>query len=242
MPPHPICWPGDITLMQSLGLDINLLTLKADNGDVPAMVNLAMAYELGASCKKDAAKAYWYYQQALKSGHKLSLVNIAIFHILGIACDQNRDMAIDELKMALAEGYHESAEILAKLYDEGLDCDRSLPNAIRYWRLAAVESPWACAHLARYYKSRKNNFEEPRFSLLFQNSVADLGSFDEIMSVVHRNVKNDYYPAMNALGRVYEEGLFGQMIDIDQARYWYEKADESMKSGAFWNVMRNRYL
>lgn len=124
------------------------LAERAENGDLFAQFNLAMAYDLGQGMPQDAGQAFKWFHQAAEAGLPDAEFNVAVMLDSGRGVARNLSGAAVWYARAAARGHHRAQFNLALLYDAGSGVPRNPELAAFWFRQAAAEIPVAGRRLA----------------------------------------------------------------------------------------------
>ena len=113
-----------------------LLRKAADNGNIPALIELGLAYFNGAAVEKNPTKAQEYWHKAAKLGNREAEVRIAFASILYSSKRKNFKKEITVLKNAAAQGSTPAINALAYFYEKGIVVRKNKAEAARYYRRA----------------------------------------------------------------------------------------------------------
>ena len=85
--------------------DLKELIVKADNGDVEAMVMVAGCYNNGFGTDKDEAKAHIYYRRAADRGNVVAAYLAGLGCYAGMGTKQDMNLAVKYIQMAAKQGH-----------------------------------------------------------------------------------------------------------------------------------------
>jgi TPR repeat protein len=126
--------------------------MAVEDGNVEAMFNLALLYEIE---KKDFNQAEKYYKMAVEKGHTKATNNLALFY----KCEKKDfDQAEKYFKMAIGKGDAVAMYNLAFLYETE---KKDFYQAEQYYKMAVEKGDAnAMVNLALLYETEKKDFDQ----------------------------------------------------------------------------------
>ena len=144
----------------------NPLEARADAGDAPAQLKLALAYLKGdgvaadkqaaarwsasaaeggnpvaqyllGALSDDKARSFQLFSQAAEQGNLKAMHNLAIAYAQGLGTAKDEAKAADWFARAASHGYVDSAFDLAVLYERGAGVPQDLRQALKWYAVAA---------------------------------------------------------------------------------------------------------
>ncbi len=198
-------------------------TFAVDNGDIPALSNLATLYHKGLGVQKDEAKAnellaQWHEQIEWQIYGKLPLQ---------VALDASEDGNADAM-VQLGDRFH-----------LGDGVEQNIEKALQWWKKSAAKgNERAMYNLGLYYgnngeQEKGNTYLElavtngyvPAFYTLGRYRVENGKEKSEVESGLKYLItaaENDYPAALSSLVTFYHDGIHVDK-DYDKARYWLDK-------------------
>ncbi len=178
---------------------------------------LARLLDSGIANSRDKAKAYYYYSEAAKAGHRLAYYFCANMLAEGNGVDKNLSLAL-KYYTECSDDYFEAKLRLACLLLECRNCSSDK-------MLIAEKEKQAVYLLKSYYE----HYEDKK--LHFLNAAEQ--NVETIINKLHGNVSmlipqicTQSIEANYYLGRIFEEGK-GVPIDVERALYHYRCAGTS---------------
>ena len=178
---------------------------------------LARLLDSGIANSRDKAKAYYYYSEAAKAGHRLAYYFCANMLVEGNGVDKNLSLAL-KYYTECSDDYFEAKLRLACLLLECRNCSSDK-------MLIAEKEKQAVDLLKSYYE----HYEDKK--LHFLNAAEQ--NVETIINKLHGNVSmlipqicTQSIEANYYLGRIFEEGK-GVPIDVERALYHYRCAGTS---------------
>jgi len=95
------------------------LIVKAEQGDIEAMVMVGDCYNRGFHTEKDASMSHLYYKMAADKGHSRAAFLVAIDYLNGIGTSKNKAAGTKYLKNASDAGVADAQYMLGSLYHAG---------------------------------------------------------------------------------------------------------------------------
>lgn len=95
------------------------LIVKAEQGDVEAMVMVGDCYNRGFHADKDDAKAHIYYKMAADKGHARAAYIVSTDYLNGFGVPKNKKMGIKYLQMSADKGLADAQYYMALVYQIG---------------------------------------------------------------------------------------------------------------------------
>ena len=95
------------------------LVIKAEQGDIDAMIMVGDCYNRGLHTEKNDKEAHKYYKMAADKGNVQASLMVAIDLLNGIGVEKNKKMGIQYLQMAADRGAAFAQYLLASLYKAG---------------------------------------------------------------------------------------------------------------------------
>lgn len=120
--------------------ELKNLVLKAEQGDVDAMVMVGNCYNQGVYTEKNAQEAYKYYKMAADKGHIQANLMVAIELIDGIGTSKDRKKGVKYLQIAADSGAAFGQYLLASMYRIGeIGFWGREQKAMKYYEMAAKQ-------------------------------------------------------------------------------------------------------
>lgn len=116
------------------------LIVKAEHGDVEAMVMVGDCYNRGFHTDKDDSKAQTYYKMAADNGHPAAMFMVGLGYLNGTGVKQNKVTAIKYIQDAANKGVANAQYMMGALYHAG-EAGTFFKNqkAIKYYKMAAEQ-------------------------------------------------------------------------------------------------------
>lgn len=138
---------GEVQSVQAQGLE-----LKAKNGNVAAMFQLADQYYRGCGQIQDYRQAYIWYKQAADKNNLEACFRTASMLEEGKGCSQNNTQAFNYYFQAAERGHEASQLKVALMFDSGRGTMRSASRAYLWYRICADrDEGLAQRRIADYY-------------------------------------------------------------------------------------------
>jgi TPR repeat protein len=219
---------------------------KAEQGSVPAQVELAQNYEkLNPSNKDEAVK--WYKKAATK-GDPVAQANLGCYYQVGQGgVQQNDNEAMKLFRASAAKGCPDGEFQLAEAYNTGWgDVEPKPAEAVKWYKKAiAHKSTDALTALAMLYTDGRGVPQSDKKAAELFQQAAQRGDATAQYNLARCYLKGKGVPkdpnqgfswckksaekfslADELMGRMYEKG-WGVTADKDQAIAWYTKAAAS---------------
>ncbi len=120
---------------------IDLVSVRAQKGNSPAMVFLGNAYLNGWGVESDLAKALDYARHAASLGHAGGEVLLGFLYAQGSGgVVQNHDRALQWFSKAVDKGHSMAMNNLGVMYEQGLGVKKDLRLALKYYQQAATQN------------------------------------------------------------------------------------------------------
>jgi len=120
---------------------LQVLTQKAENGDLQAQLKLGYAYLYGSDkLPSDYEKAFHFYQLAANQNDITGLNNLGTLYYNGLGISRNISKAIELFTKSAKLGNNEAATNLAFIYISGNDTEKNIPLGIKYFQQAATDN------------------------------------------------------------------------------------------------------
>lgn len=120
---------------------IDLLSVRAQKGNSPAMVFLGNAYLNGWGVDVDLAKALDYARRSASLGNAGGEVLLGFLYAQGSGgVIKDYDRALYWFKMALDKGSSMAANNLGVIYEKGLGIKKDIKLALKYYQQAASQN------------------------------------------------------------------------------------------------------
>ena len=114
----------------------DLLKQAGEEGNIPALIELGLAYFNGTLVEKNFNKAQMYWDEAVKHGNKESLVRIAFSSILNGRAKKSLKNEFELLENAAERGSTPALEALGFCYEKGFGRRENKAKAAEYYRKA----------------------------------------------------------------------------------------------------------
>jgi TPR repeat protein len=179
--------------------------LASERGYAPGMSQLGTIYARGTGVEPDYPRALELFEKAYELGNPAAAGRIGEMYEAGLGVPQDYARAAEWYRKGTELGNRYTSTQLARLYERGEGVERSMERAIAlYQEAAAAGDLSAQLRLARIHLEGISVEPDRQEALTLYQAAAGTGM-----------------PAgQKGLGRFFEEE--GQ---IEQAVYWYEKAD-----------------
>lgn len=183
------------------------LILKADQGDVEAMVMVGDCYNKGFHTEKDDKMAHAYYKKAADVGHTSSALMIAIDYLNGMGTAKNKKLGVTYLTFAADNGIAYAQFLLATLYKhKEIGLFGNERKAIKYYEMAAkqgdAKSQIELADIIWNNKNSKYSLDDMLFWL--------------VCAYLHTQNKEESNLAMQRLNALLKSGLPGGKPRVDE--------------------------
>ena len=186
---------------------------KANKGDLDSQLSIVKLFVKGFGIEADYKKALEWYWDLLGNGNLQVLYNLGLMHEFGLGTEQDFKKALDFYYKYLKKGNNNAKE---RLY--------LIKEFLENKKLAENGNSTAQLKLAKMYLSNDNGLGRDYKRAIYWLSEAGTNG-----NVNEANMLNEIYIM---LCRIYsgelldDEDIFFEIIDIDKAIYWYEKAAE----------------
>ena len=120
------------------GADVDPLRLKAEKGDVQAMIALGLQYRDGrGGLKRDAAKAVLWFRRAVDRGSAAAYDHLGYMYLKGAGVPSNLSISTGFFRASAKGGWLQGQHNFAQscFFGRGMECD--LPLAAQQWKAAA---------------------------------------------------------------------------------------------------------
>lgn len=199
--------------------DLKELIVKADNGDVEAMVMVAGCYNSGLGTDKDEEKAHIYYRRAADRGNVVAAYLAGLGCYAGMGTKQDMNLAVKYIQMAADKGLADAQEMMGILYQNGLAGKFfKEQNAIKYYTMAAKQGHASAQYelgkiyLTEWTKGNKSRFDDGLFWLLCA-ALHDSEKSKEAMEKAENMIDN------GILGRGYPVKAIQNLIERIRQQY-----------------------
>lgn len=180
------------------------LVFAAEQGYLPALLQLADCYLLGRGTEANPRKCYETLIRAAKKGNQEAQHMVAMCYCEGYGTSKHFPRAISWLEKAAAQNYLPSIKRLASMYFQGQGADPNVARALELYRRAA----------------KLAGGEDPEIELGLGNCYDALGRYFQASQYYKKAARAGNSEAQYALGRCYEQGR-GVFRNAGKARHWY---------------------
>ena len=236
-----------------------------EGGDINAMYNLGLIYDIGQNhISSDVHQAIYYYEQAAQQDHTIAMYNLGVIYRRGKG-DIRMDIekAISYYRQAADRGYIEAMVNLGVIYDRGVggipvDIDTAI-----HWYEKAIENgqdATAMVNMGIIYANGHGGITvDMTKAITWYERAAEAGNPSAMvnLAVLYANERestpirqdvpraiayyeqagaNGYPGAWFDLGLIYSKGRGSIVKDIDRAIYYYKLAVESGDIQAICNL------
>ncbi len=173
---RPVAVRATVEINFRLLKDINLLLCQADQGDLKAQFELALAFELGRGVPQDYGVAYKWYREAARRGLPGAQNNLAGMYERGNGIAQDYSQAAKWYRKAADGGNIEAQSNLGQMYEMGRGVAQDHGRALKWYRKAA-EHGYARAqfNLGRLYSAGRAVPQDHRQALGYCLKAAEQG-------------------------------------------------------------------
>ncbi len=181
--------------------------VRAEKGDLPAMLRLGALYENGFGVERNFGKALEWYRKAGDAGLPEAVYNVGICYEIGMGTAVNLDRAVAQYRLAAEKGLAQASYKLAGMYFTGLGLPKDEAKGLEALTKAA-DAGHAQALNDLALVDLKGLFGVPQDAGAAEvrfTAAAGAGSAD----------------AMRNLLFLYKEGLGGRPKDPIKALAWY---------------------
>lgn len=201
----------------------------AENADMMAQWQIAVAYQTGKEIPQNLKKAVYWYEKAALQGHVLSQSKLGCLYFDGDAVDRDYKKAVYWFEKAAEQKSVKALEKLAYCYNHGLGVEKSRSKADGYEKLiyeitgkrktVKIEKPQATptkeltAGTKRVYNLNPDVYLTEFQKIKIQAEAGDLRS-------------------QLIVAGYYQDGTEETPQDYAKALYWYGKAAESGDASA----------
>lgn len=182
----------------------------AQAGELQAQKVIAHMYSFGQDVEIDFAEATKWYRLAAEQGDPVAQNNLAS-HLL----EENLEEAIKWYTASAEQGFPFAEETLGDIYSGNLDISgpegekiKNIFEATKWYEKAANKGfSIACHRLGDIYSSNQDLLDGKQATEWYRKAA-----------------ENDYRPSQEVLGQAYAEGLLGLPKDLEQSKFWLDKA------------------
>lgn len=194
------------------------LIIKAELGDIDAMVMVGDCYNRGFHTDKDDFKAQAYYKMAAYNGHPGAIFMVGLGYLNGTGVKRNKGNAIKYIQDAADKGVANAQYIIGELYQAGeVGIFFKNKKAINYYKMAAMNGHADAQYkLGRIYLLKLSNGNDCNF---------DEGLFWILCASLHKSEKSSEISikAKNIINRTVERGcpieVINRKIEIIKRQY-----------------------
>jgi len=168
--------------------------LLAEQGNVPAMVNMGDLYYYGArGLARDQAAAFRWFDQAAAAGDANGQVAAAGLLLKGEGVDKNHTAALALYEKAADQNHTRALNGLAYLYFQGTDVERNFTRAFELFSRAAAkendgDSLYNAGHCHQHGQGTTVNVAEAM--RMFKIAAEKFGHFDSIFELSRLHLEN----------------------------------------------------
>jgi hypothetical protein len=108
----------------------------AEQGDMKAQYDVGNMYLKGQGTKRDAEKAFEWYQKSADQGYVRAVYKIGFLYHKGEGVKRNNRKAFEWIKRAAEKNYRPSMFYLGKLYESGAGTGKDLNAALIWYKKA----------------------------------------------------------------------------------------------------------
>jgi len=126
------------------------LQVRADQGDMNAQYELAMAYIYGNGVEEDNEKAAALLEAAAEQGHREAAYNLGVCYHYGHGVEKDLKTAYQLYLRSGLQGYGKGLNLVGDFYAEGLGVRQSWREAIKWYLDATVSDDLAAVGYAEY--------------------------------------------------------------------------------------------
>ncbi|KZN61046.1 hypothetical protein N473_22150 [Pseudoalteromonas luteoviolacea CPMOR-1] len=197
-------------VVQNYDQAISLYKQGAQSQDAQSIHNLGSMYNLGTGIEKDRDKALTLFEQAANLGNRFSAFNLANAYLYGDGKAQSNELALEYYLLSAKAGH-------APSYCYAAD--------------AVLAESWTLAK-SYYFEGAKLGQQNCLINLvrgMRVNREQDLPIVELLKSFASRKDVS----AIEELGRTYQNGDFGELVNFDAAKSYYLQAGALGAGGAF---------
>lgn len=200
-----------------------LFEAASDLGNTEALVNLGILEECEL-CRPE--KAFTLYMRAAELGNAKGMRKVAYAYCDGTGVVQNWDEATRWMMMASSAGDPEAMGEIGGyyLYNTFISPDGLEMRDAGTGMLLLDQAIWNGSASARYYWSGVFSGKYDITGSAYAE-IMDIPSEEHAFSQMRMSAEMGYRRAMGEVADMYEQGI-GTMIDLEQAAYWRDHANE----------------
>ncbi len=123
-------------------IDLSTLQSRAKSGEGGAMAKLGMLYMWGDEIPADYAKAFDWFQKAVKAGNARGHFGLSNLYIAGLGRAADEKKAVKHLRIAADKGHWRTLYLLGGFHEAGKHVPKDAALMRKYWLRAAKGGYW----------------------------------------------------------------------------------------------------
>ena len=193
---------------------LSILSPLAKQGNTEAQRKLGVMYRHGLGVKQNDALAIEWYRKAAEGGHVRAQNSLGIMYRFGLGVSKDSTEAAKWLKAAAEQGDAKGQENVGMLYLDGVGVKKSDQQAVYWLNKAATQGQMKAQLTLGLMTLAGRGIEKDE---------------QQGMRWIKQSANRGYPQAAEALAKAYAEGLYGMEQDLQQARFWYQKAGKKFQ-------------
>jgi len=186
----------------------------AESGDREAQRHIGIMYRHGLGIARDDAKAITWYRKAAEQGHVLAQNSLGIMYRFGMGVQRDPQEGAKWLLAAAEQGYPKSQENIGLVYLDGDGVEQNDRLAAQWLKQAAMQGQLRA---------------QLTLGLLTLAGRGVPENHNDGMQWIEKAANQGSQQAAMAMAKAYEQGLYGKAKDLQQARYWYQRAGQAVQ-------------
>ena len=189
---------------------LDLIKVRAQQGDVRSQVFLGITYFGGQEVSQDYTAAFYWFRKAAEQGDPTAQAALGGLYLEGLGTQKDVAKAVRSLKRATQQGHGGAQAALAELYWHGNGVPKDRRKAMEMFRQAAERGvPLAQVRLS--------------FQYLMDYIDSRTGGPEKALHWLYKAANQGYGPAQHLLGTWFSTHmkLLGGPVDLVEAYKWY---------------------
>jgi TPR repeat protein len=209
-----------VTSGTSAIIDLKTLTMMAEGGDLPSMLQLAKRYLSGEGIPMDIEKARNWFDQASTKGSLEAQMMLGMGYVSGIKLPKDHQAAAKYLLLAADQGNALAQYFVGMMYKRGDGLGQSNDQAAKYLQLAVNQN-----HAGAEYD----------LGVMYDSGDGVTADKSRACALFEKASEQGHIRAMNNLGHCYQYGE-GKETDLAKATELYTRAANAGESKAQGNL------